>query len=163
MSRHNVHAALRTGAARMLGTFGPDNPVDLPGFMAEDTAANADGGLGRNIAAMAKVQDQRSADTLAGRPTRMLGGPAPDARWDGFFGSLQQKTERAADHGLRSRVDLAGHGPNEGIGQLASRNAEGMTEHPLATAGFSPSVNALRTASTRINNNAADVLARRRY
>ncbi len=162
MGRHRVHNGLRTGAAINLGTFGPDPKADMAGFKREDEAAYNDNPLGNNIAAMAQVQDKRNADMLAGNPTRMLGGPAPDSAWDAFFGSLQQKQARANEHGLRFGVNLAGNGPGEGIGQLASRNAEGLTEHPLAGLGAHPSIEGLQGAAQRINMNAANVYQAKR-
>ncbi len=154
MSIHRVHGAARTGSPIHLGTFGPDPEADMAGFRADDSAAYNDNPLGNNIAAMAQVQDKRNADMLAGKPTRMLGGPAPDSAWDGFFGALQQKQGRAQEHGLNFRANLAGNGPGEGIGQLASRNAQGMTEHPLAGLGMTPSIDGLKAAASRINQNA---------
>ncbi len=161
MSRTLVHNGLKPGRKFNLGTFGPGASGDEAGFMAQDAAQN-DNPLGRNIAAAARVQDQRNADMLAGKPTRMLGGPAPDMAWDGFFGALQQKGEQAEKHGLRFKTELAGHGPGEGIGQLASRNAQGLTEHPLAGLGRAPSIEGLQGAAQRINTNAADVIQQRR-
>ena len=142
---------------------GNEGGPDVEGFKAADDAASKDNPLGRNIAAAMKVQRQRETDTLTGaNPTRFIGGPLPDMAWDGFFGAMQQKEERANEHGLRFRANLAGNGPGEGIGQLASRNAQGLTEHPLRGLGASPSIQGLQSAAQRINKNAADVFAAKR-
>lgn len=146
-------------------SFGGGPKADVAGFQAEDAAAPS--GAVANLQAALRVRQQRDSDMLHGNPTRAVGGPLPDMGWDAFFGSLQQKGERADDHGLHFKADLAGHGPGEGIGQLAIQRPNGMVEHPLLDAGVStnslagPQVKGLQEAANRINNNAAERMAPR--
>jgi len=155
---HLVHQGLRTGRAINLGTFGPKpgegGRPDMAGYLAEDEA-NPGGHVG-NVNAALNVQRQREADTLAGNPTRAVGGPLPDMAWDAFFGAQQQKEKNAENHNVRFHTDLAGHGPGQGIGQLGYvDNTTGMTTHPLAGAGAHPSIEALQNAANMINDNAS--------
>ncbi len=164
MSRRAVSAGLKPGRRINMSWGGGNQGPDVEGFKAaDDLASDGNNALGRNIAAALKVQRQRETDTLTGaNPTRFIGGPLPDMAWDGFFGAMQQKEERANEHGLRFKANLAGNGPGEGIGQLASRNVQGMTTHPLRGLGRSPSIDGLKSAAQQINKNAADVFAAKR-
>lgn len=141
---------MRPGPAQHIGSFGPgvDQRPDAAGFMADEAADP--GGLSSNINNAMRVQRQREADTLAGRPTRAITGPLPDMAWDSFFGALQKKAETAGQNNMKFGVNLAGNGPGTGIGQLGFINSQGMTEHPLQTTNF-PSVQGMQTAADRLN------------
>lgn len=143
-----VHEGLKPRRRINLGTFG-DDPGGA-GFMAQDEMWP--GGLVGNVADSDRVMQQRNADMLAGRPTRAITGPLPSADWDAFFGSLQRKGENAAEHRMNFNPQLAGRGPGQGVGQLGFINSDtGLTEHPLAGLGSSPSLQGLGIAASRLN------------
>lgn len=64
--------------------------------------------LNDNLARATRVRDRRNASSLDihGMPTRMIGGPAVDPRWDAFFGALQEQDQAADAAGLGFRVNL---------------------------------------------------------
>lgn len=140
-------------------SFGPG--VDQAQFGADQGAVglpdqNGDmaGAASRNLAAAMRVREQRIAGDMDihGTPNRAIGGPAPDQNWDAFFGSLQQKDDQAANHGMHFRADLAGRGPGTGIGHLGVEGPDGHVEHPLDSLSTqNPSLAGLRTAANRIN------------
>ena len=156
MGRYRVHEGLQPSSRTNLWFSDPRPKADPRGFLADEAEQSPYGALVNNLSAVKQVRDQRLEYDLTNDPRRGgISAPLPDMGWDAFFGRLQQKEQKAEDYGLKSRMDIAGRGPGEGIGHLASRNAEGMTEHPLDSLGNRPSLLGLRTAANTINRNAA--------
>lgn len=103
-------------------SFGPESAYgqyqrETPQPDLSDSFGGINDAVSGNLAAAMRVREQRLAgDTdIHGMPNRMIGGPAPDPRWDAFFGSLQNAQQRAGETGLRFNVDLVGR-RGDGIG-----------------------------------------------
>ena len=85
---------------------------------AADQFGDPTNALSNNLAAALNVREGRIYNQTAGvegMPNRMVGGPAPDSRWDAFFGALQNKQADANRAGLKFNVDLVGR-RGDGIG-----------------------------------------------
>lgn len=132
-----------------MGTFG--DAADTKGFFQDQAKEQVGSPAVQNLANAMKVRDQRVAASLQNPGTPFVSA-GNDMAWDSFFGGLQHTSELAAEHGLKSRVNLAGTGPGTGIGTLGFQRADDHVEHPLnALDPQSPSIAGLRSAANRIN------------